>query len=74
MEIRKREEAACEALKRKDEEKKEEICFQEIMKQREKKLSKQTKPYEITSLDKKDDPGKESGFCEPETTTSNGAQ
>lgn len=74
MEIRKREEAACEALKRKDEEKKEEISFQEIMKQREKKLNKQTKPYEITSLDKKDDPGKESGFCGPETTTTNGTQ
>ncbi|KAM7339793.1 hypothetical protein ACRRTK_000408 [Alexandromys fortis] len=74
MEIRKREEAACEALKKKDEAKKEEIRFQEIMKQREKKLNKQAKPYEITSLDKKDDPGKESGFCEPETTTTNGAQ
>ncbi|XP_041487828.1 transmembrane protein 232 isoform X2 [Microtus oregoni] len=74
MEIRKREEAAFEALERKDEEKKEEIRFQEIMKQREKKLNKQTKPYEITSSDKKDDPGKESGFCEPETTTTNGAQ
>ncbi|XP_057618306.1 transmembrane protein 232 isoform X1 [Chionomys nivalis] len=74
MEVRKREEAVCEALKRKDEEKKEEIRFQEIMKQREKKLNKQTKPYEITSLEKKDDPGKESGFCGPETTTTNGAQ
>lgn len=74
MEIRKLEEAACEAQKKKDEEKKEENRFQEIMKQREKKLNRKTKPYEITSLEKKDDPGKESGFCGPETTTTNRAK
>ncbi|KAL6051230.1 hypothetical protein STEG23_005918, partial [Scotinomys teguina] len=58
MEIRKREEAACEAQTRKDEEEKERLHFQAIMEQREKKLNKKTKPYEITSLGKKDDPGK----------------
>lgn len=74
MEIRKREEAACEAQKKKDEEKKEKIRFQEIMKRREKKLNKQTKPYEIISFEEKDDPGKESGFCGPEMTTTNRAK
>lgn len=74
MEIRKLEEAACEAQKKKDEEKKEENRFQEIMKQREKKLNRQTKPYEIPSLEKKDDPGKDSGFCGPEATTTDRAQ
>ncbi|CAO2625625.1 Transmembrane protein 232 [Lemmus lemmus] len=69
--IRKQEEAACEAQEKKDEEKKEKIRFQEIMKQREKKLNKQTKPYEVISLGKKDDPGKESGFCGPEMTKTN---
>lgn len=74
MEIRKLEEAACEAQKKKDEEKEEENRFQEIMKQREKKLNRQTKPYEIPSLEKKDDSGKESGFCGPEMTTADRAQ
>ncbi|XP_032755530.1 transmembrane protein 232 isoform X2 [Rattus rattus] len=54
METLKQIEAVCEAQKRKDEEEKEKIRFQEIMKQRERKLNKQTKPYEITPPEKKE--------------------
>ncbi|XP_051010395.1 transmembrane protein 232-like [Acomys russatus] len=68
MEIRKQEEAACEAQRQKDEEKKEKVHFQEIMKQRERKLNRKTKPYELTSLEKKSDPGKESGPVEANKT------
>lgn len=62
MDTRRQEEEACEAQKQKDKEEKERIRFQEIMKQREKKLNKKTKPYEVISLQKKDDPRKESGL------------
>ncbi|XP_021086904.1 transmembrane protein 232 isoform X2 [Mesocricetus auratus] len=70
-EARQQEEEACEAQRRSDEEKKAKTRFQEIMKQREKKLNKKTKPYEIPSLEKEDDLEKESGFHGPgpETTT-----
>ncbi|NP_001257319.1 transmembrane protein 232 [Rattus norvegicus] len=54
METLKQIEAVCEAQNRKDEEEKEKIRFQEIMKQRERKLNKQTKPYEITPSEKKE--------------------
>lgn len=58
METLKQIEAVCEAQNRKDEEEKEKIRFQEIMKQRERKLNKQTKPYEITPSEKKEWPRK----------------
>lgn len=69
MEIRKQEEAEYEEQRQKEEEIKEKVRFQEIMKQRQKKLNKQTKPYEIPWLEKKDGPGKESGFRGQETKT-----
>lgn len=58
METLKHIEAVCEEQKRKDEEEKEKIRFQEIMKQRERKLNKQTKPYEIIPPEKKEWPRK----------------
>ncbi|XP_072592693.1 transmembrane protein 232 isoform X2 [Vulpes vulpes] len=47
LEIRQKEDAACEAQERKDKELQEEKHFREIMKRREEKLHKQTKPYEL---------------------------
>ncbi|XP_034377666.1 transmembrane protein 232 isoform X1 [Arvicanthis niloticus] len=69
MEARKREEAACEAQNQKDKEEMEKIRFQEIMKQRERKLNKQTKPYEIIPSEKESDPEKKCGLCELEPST-----
>ncbi|XP_052049298.1 transmembrane protein 232 isoform X2 [Apodemus sylvaticus] len=70
MEARKREEATCEAQNQKDKEEKEKIRFQEIMKQRERKLNKQTKPYEIIPSAKESDPENKCEFykLEPSTT------
>ncbi|XP_075864377.1 transmembrane protein 232 isoform X2 [Microcebus murinus] len=56
LKIRQREDAICEAEELKNKELKEKIHFQEVMKKREEKLHKQTKPYELptgTSLEKK---------------------
>ncbi|XP_023559170.1 transmembrane protein 232 [Octodon degus] len=47
LEIQQREDARCEAKEQKDKELEEKKHFQEIMKQREAKLHKQTKPYEL---------------------------
>lgn len=69
MEAQKREEAMCEAQNQKDKEEKEKIRFQEIMKQRERKLNKQTKPYEIVPSEKESDPENKCGFCELEPST-----
>ncbi|XP_031224456.1 transmembrane protein 232 isoform X2 [Mastomys coucha] len=69
MEARKREEAVCEAQNQKDKEEKEKIRFQEIMKQRERKLNKQTKPYEIVPSEKESDPENKCGFCKLEPST-----
>ncbi|KAM6148472.1 transmembrane protein 232 [Erethizon dorsatum] len=59
LEIQRREEAICEAKEQKDKEVEEKQRFQEVMKQREEKLHKKTKPYElppgteVISLEKK---------------------
>ncbi|XP_028611537.1 transmembrane protein 232 isoform X2 [Grammomys surdaster] len=74
MEARKREEAACEAQNQKDKEEKEKIRFQEIMKQRQRKLNKQTKPYEIIPSEKESDPEKKCGFYELEPSTTPNAK
>ncbi|XP_023403273.1 transmembrane protein 232 [Loxodonta africana] len=47
LKIRQKEDAICEAEERKDKELKEKNHFKEIMKKREEKLHKQTKPYEL---------------------------
>ncbi|XP_032701023.1 transmembrane protein 232 isoform X3 [Lontra canadensis] len=47
LKIRQKEDAICEAQERKDKELKEKNHFREIMKRREEKLHKQTKPYEL---------------------------
>ncbi|XP_073745148.1 transmembrane protein 232 isoform X3 [Callorhinus ursinus] len=47
LKIRQREDAICEAQERKDKELEERNHFREIMKRREEKLHKQTKPYEL---------------------------
>ncbi|XP_063091671.1 transmembrane protein 232 [Cavia porcellus] len=47
LEIRQKEDAICEAKEQKDKELQEQKHFQEIMKLREEKLHKQTKPYEL---------------------------
>ncbi|XP_042800967.1 transmembrane protein 232 isoform X2 [Panthera onca] len=47
LKIRQKEDAICEAQERKDKELEEKNHFREIMKRREEKLHKQTKPYEL---------------------------
>ncbi|XP_025780685.1 transmembrane protein 232 [Puma concolor] len=47
LKIRRKEDAICEAQERKDKELEEKNHFREIMKRREEKLHKQTKPYEL---------------------------
>ncbi|EFB14868.1 hypothetical protein PANDA_008667, partial [Ailuropoda melanoleuca] len=47
LKIRQKEDAICEAQERKDRELEEKNHFREIMKRREEKLQKQTKPYEL---------------------------
>ncbi|XP_006747119.1 transmembrane protein 232-like, partial [Leptonychotes weddellii] len=47
LKIRQKEDAICEAQERKDKELEERNHFREIMKRREEKLHKQTKPYEL---------------------------
>ncbi|XP_037656671.1 transmembrane protein 232 isoform X2 [Choloepus didactylus] len=47
LQVRQREDAICEAEELKDKELKEKNHFREIMKKREEKLHKQTKPYEL---------------------------
>ncbi|XP_021073635.1 transmembrane protein 232 isoform X2 [Mus pahari] len=73
MEARKQEEAAYWAQNQKKKKEKEKIHFQEIMKQRERKLNKQTKPYEIILSEKESGPEKKCGFfeLEPSTTAPN---
>ncbi|KAL1770691.1 transmembrane protein 232 isoform X1 [Sigmodon hispidus] len=73
-EIQMQEAQARAAQNQKDEEAKKNLHFEAIMKQREKKLNKKTKPYELISLEKKDDPGKKSGSCGQETTATNPAE
>nr|KAF6356248.1 transmembrane protein 232 [Myotis myotis] len=47
LQIRQKEDAICEAKERKERELEEKKHFKEIMKKREEKLHKQTKPYEL---------------------------
>ncbi|XP_006754331.1 PREDICTED: transmembrane protein 232 isoform X1 [Myotis davidii] len=47
LQIRQKEDAICEAKERKEKELEEKKHFKEIMKKREEKLHKQTKPYEL---------------------------
>ncbi|XP_043451147.1 transmembrane protein 232 [Prionailurus bengalensis] len=47
LKIRRKEDAICEAQERKEKELEEKNHFREIMKRREEKLHKQTKPYEL---------------------------
>ncbi|XP_030105731.1 transmembrane protein 232 isoform X3 [Mus musculus] len=74
MEARKREEEAYKAQNQKDKEEKEKIHFQEIMKQRERKLNKQTKPYEIILSEKESGSEKKCGFFELKPSTAPNAK
>ncbi|KAK2118169.1 hypothetical protein P7K49_005056 [Saguinus oedipus] len=47
LKIRKKEDAICKAQELEDKKLEEKIHFQEVMKKREEKLHKQTKPYEL---------------------------
>ncbi|XP_032130687.1 transmembrane protein 232-like [Sapajus apella] len=47
LKIRKEEDAICKAQELEDKKLEEKIHFQEVMKKREEKLHKQTKPYEL---------------------------
>ncbi|XP_012502822.1 PREDICTED: transmembrane protein 232 [Propithecus coquereli] len=64
LKVRQREDAICEAQELKDKELEKKNHFQEVMKKREEKLHKQTKPYElpprteVPSLEKKMTPQK----------------